>query len=484
VEAALISEADFLDAYQSKDFSTYQACMRLLAHKEKHGKTFRKTADIQWHRDKKIPALAWLCKSTIDQTTFILGHRVEKLGRTFFEGVWDDSVEKANFRQSSNFFGSGCSFRKYLVFTPTRHCFDGLYTATCDGVTYVTNSLALLIKASLPDISDDELRILAVEFKEHTHKSTALGVDIADTFVTAKGSWSFYRLMYHNFGLGKDGDPIRIFNYEEQPAKTFNEYRENLEAVTQSIVKNAGSSHRKFPISVASTISNGYDSTACTAIVKTAGCDLAHTITGDVRGRSDSGEEIGAQLGVDVKPHAHILKSSDVSLRLSLDDEVMKYSAEFLATSGLGDDVVFASFGNDIENCVVFEGSFGDGIWAKNLRTGPGLPTQLPTAKSKNEFHLRNATIFIPLPVIGAKFSEGIRIILRQPDMTPYRLETRYDRPIPRRIVEEAGGKRESFGQRKGATAPTPADYEPQLATAFRMVMARYEALDDILKPT
>ncbi|MHA6267944.1 hypothetical protein ACXYMP_13855 [Aliiroseovarius sp. CAU 1755] len=473
----MISSDDFINVYRSRNFEAYQACLRVLAHNEIAGQDLRKPVNVSWHRDDDIPPLAWLCKSTPDKTQFVLGSQVEKFGDTFFEGVWDGPVHKAMFRESANFFGTGCSLLRNILFTPPRHCFDALYVATCDGVSYVTNSMALAIRLALPDIDDEALRDLAIVLKKHSDDSSALGADLAETFATKLDGWAFYRVMYHNFSLSADGVPLRRFHLEQKPNLTFATYRRNLRRVAKRLSRNAKSRRRKFPLGVVSTISNGYDSTACTAIAKAAGCKLAHTITGDVRGRSDSGEEVGAQLGIKVKAHRHILKSSDRSLSLHLDEEALAYASEFLATSGFGDDVVYASFERDIQNCVVFEGSFGDGIWAKKLRTGPGLPTGLRTAKSKNEFHLRNGTIFVPLPVVGAKFVQAIRRVLRQPDMKPFFLDVPYDRPIPRRIVEEAGGKREAFGQRKGATAPTPQNLEPQLAGAFRTVMKRYQSL-------
>lgn len=479
----MLTDAEFMSAYQSKDFNTYSACVRMLGHKEIIGKALRKPGKITWHRDDDIPPLAWLTTSfdNPQSVRFILGARVEQTKSTFFEGVWDGPVRKAGFRRSSNFFGTGCSFHNYLVFTPPRHCFDAIYVATSNGVTHVTNSLALLIRTALPYISNANLGDLALRLKQHSDDSTKLGADLSDHFATQQNGWSLHRVMYHNFGIADDGHPVRVFHHEQRPAETFEAYQANLRNVVQTISANAQSKHRKFPFSVVSTISNGYDSPACTAIAKSVGCTLAHTISGDVRGRSDSGDDVGAQLGISVKSHPHILKSSVDSLALHFDEESLGYSAEFLATSGLGDDVVFASFGEDIHNCVVFEGSFGDGIWAKRLRTGAGLPTGLKTAKSKSEFHVRTGTIFVPMPVIGAKFAQGIRKVLTQPDMAPYVLGNSYDRPIPRRIVEEAGGLRESFGQRKGATAPTPKKFEAVLAKAFRIVMARYKSLDSVV---
>jgi hypothetical protein len=63
------------------------------------------------------------------------------------------------------------------------------------------------------------------------------------------------------------------------------------------------------------------------------------------------------------------------------------------------------------------------------------------------------------VPFIGARCFPDIYRITESDEMVPWRLNNNYDRPIPRRIAEEAGVPREMFGQTKLASIvhlPTP----------------------------
>jgi hypothetical protein len=55
------------------------------------------------------------------------------------------------------------------------------------------------------------------------------------------------------------------------------------------------------------------------------------------------------------------------------------------------------------------------------------------------------------VPVFAAAQPPGTRGLLDLPDMEPYRVGGHYDRPIPRRLAEEAGIARGSFGVTKRA---------------------------------
>jgi hypothetical protein len=65
------------------------------------------------------------------------------------------------------------------------------------------------------------------------------------------------------------------------------------------------------------------------------------------------------------------------------------------------------------------------------------------------ELRLVIGFIHLPLPYIGARRKEDIVKITESPDMDPWRLGNTYDRPIPRRIAEEAGISRHAFGHFK-----------------------------------
>ena len=67
------------------------------------------------------------------------------------------------------------------------------------------------------------------------------------------------------------------------------------------------------------------------------------------------------------------------------------------------------------------------------------------------EFRLRVGFVHLPVPTIGALRTPELRKISRSPAMKPWVISPNYDRPIPRRIVEEAGVPRSWFGQNKKA---------------------------------
>jgi hypothetical protein len=57
--------------------------------------------------------------------------------------------------------------------------------------------------------------------------------------------------------------------------------------------------------------------------------------------------------------------------------------------------------------------------------------------------------IHLPMPFIGARQRQDILRITESAEMKPWRLGNAYDRPIPRRIAEQAGVPRHLFGQVK-----------------------------------
>jgi hypothetical protein len=94
--------------------------------------------------------------------------------------------------------------------------------------------------------------------------------------------------------------------------------------------------------------------------------------------------------------------------------------------------------------------------------------------KSFTEFRLRVGYAFVPVPAIGARFPQPIRRITRLPGMAPWTLNQPYDRPIPRRIAEQAGLERGTFAVAKAAANPTLL-YPPELTmAAVAQVAGRY----------
>ena len=65
------------------------------------------------------------------------------------------------------------------------------------------------------------------------------------------------------------------------------------------------------------------------------------------------------------------------------------------------------------------------------------------------EFRLRHDFYHLPVPVFAAAQDPGAPRLLDRPEMAPFRLGGLYDRPIPRRLAEEAGIPRGTFAVAK-----------------------------------
>jgi hypothetical protein len=102
---------------------------------------------------------------------------------------------------------------------------------------------------------------------------------------------------------------------------------------------------------------------------------------------------------------------------------------------------------------VLLTGRFGDDVWTGDPATIlPDLRQHTMAGlggTSATEFRLRVGFLGFPPLFTGAQHIAAIHAIGASPAMQPWSLGTSYDRPIARRILEEAGVPSELFGQKK-----------------------------------
>ncbi len=94
-----------------------------------------------------------------------------------------------------------------------------------------------------------------------------------------------------------------------------------------------------------------------------------------------------------------------------------------------------------------------------------------------SEIRLKSGFVNVAVPSLYARRVQDLAALSDAPEMAPWRLNTRdYDRPIPRRILEEAGIPRELFAGRKKAVVRTYTwPHNPALRNSFfAEVRARY----------
>lgn len=427
-------------------------------------------------RDKTIPRLAWICEAQDGQYAFTIGPGVDSGDAFIVEGVWDGPFAERGFAASDHFYGSGALVDgRGVVFAPPRLCTDYLYVLQDKQAhkAYVSNSFCFIFKrAGIRPEGEFFAR-----FRGCLHATTAaesrLGADRGSPLICEDASLAMFRMMYHNFRIAEDGGIRHDMRVPLDPgASDFSAYRAYLLAKVAALTVNGAAAERNTPALPITMISTGYDSSAVSAVCAQAGVRDAITLDVTTTGHYDCGAEIAASLGLNCirveSPGGRVVP--DLNIRLPRDVAGIH---EFLASPGLGDNVVFANMEPYLSGRIVFSGLYGDGCWARE-GNGSGLAHHLPYMKSRNEFRLRVGYSLAPMPAFGAYFPCMLQQIGAHPSMKPYALGGFYDRPIARRLAEEAGVPRELFGQRKAANNFNILNHMDFFTKAVETVMERY----------
>ena len=129
--------------------------------------------------------------------------------------------------------------------------------------------------------------------------------------------------------------------------------------------------------------------------------------------------------------------------RLAYMDRTDLPEAEFLATGMTGEDVVMVAMERSIERSILLTGS--EEFHLKGHPYRPGLYRGDMSSCSLTELRLRTDAIHLPLLFFGASEHLSLMGITNSPEMRPYSVPGLYDKPIQRRIAEEAGIPRGTF---------------------------------------
>lgn len=427
-------------------------------------------------RDEGLPTLAWSCRVDAGCYEFLVGPGVEVGDGFVFEGVWDQPFDARGFHGTDFAYGSGARFGKYVIFVPPKHCWEQLYVLhrKREGDTLVSNSLGFLLAEAAIDTAGQFVARLATCLRTGNDEATAVGFDRYEPVILEDEDAVLYRMMFHNFTVDGAGRFRLLPSAPELHFSTFDEYESFLSGAVGRIAANGvdpGRSRRMTPIT---PISNGYDSPAVGAIAARLGLTDAVTLDVTVKGRDDSGAAVGAMLGLDVATARHFLGNSLPELAFSASEEQRDEIAEFVATAGLGDDLMLTTLEPHLRERVLLSGAMGDSAWKRATTLPPGLPVRVVYGKSFTEFRLRVGYAFVPVPAIGARFPAAVRRVTRSPEMAPWTLNQPYDRPIPRRLVESAGVPRGSFARAKAATNPTVLNYESLFLPSLSTLVERY----------
>jgi hypothetical protein len=144
------------------------------------------------------------------------------------------------------------------------------------------------------------------------------------------------------------------------------------------------------------------------------------------------------------------------------------------ATAQISPELVFHAMLADADAqaapTLLFAGHHGDRLWSRHAKDVPltaRIARGAPSGSSLIEARLAHGVVECCLPYVFARSAAEVHKVSTSAEMQPWTLGTDYDRPIPRRLLEERGVPRPWFGFGKKAVVQ---DFESPQGEALRRV--------------
>ncbi len=416
-----------------------------------------------------LPRLGWLARvdTRTSEVHLVHGSSVEAGPAFAVEGVWDGPFAEADFHRAEHFFGSGVRVEGDCVwFVPSHALVDRIVYGWRGAELLVSNSLALLMGYTGARLDP------AHDYRQQTFTILQGLRDYEPRFPVVHSQIDVFYQVFHQPIVLRKGVLEKVAARPPRAFSSFEEYVDLLRASLRDLRANSISPHRKIPMRAFSMASSGYDSTAVSALVRDLDVEACFTARRawynflpllNPRMVIDDGTPVARRLGLSVRYF-------DPPSRRTSEEELC-----FYAPCTGGAQVLFLTMAEHIrQTCgaaLVFTGFHGDKVW--DLHTGgKHLSDELRrgdvSGLDLSEIRLKAGFVNVAVPFMFARSIRDIVGIAQAPEMSPWRLGTDYDRPIPRRIVETAGVPRAAFGrQKRAALQRPPYPFDPTLRRSF-----------------
>lgn len=379
------------------------------------------------------PKLSWVarCPRGSETVTVYHGPMVETSDQWAVEAVWVGPFEEGGFDRTDLVFGTGVRLRDNdVVFVASGTVFDRLWHCRKDDSVFVSNSLPVLLAVTGWD--------LVSEYPDYAAdaRSVMRGLEEGNRTIPANGG-DVHMHYYHNL-VWCDGE-LRV---EKKPDtapefQSYEDYRAFLRETSESLAGNMSSPQRDHAVTPITSISSGYDSCVAAVVACDAGCTQAVTIdkaTSLWRG-SDSGEPIARALGLTCRTYGRVPR--DVPHELAL-----------WAGEGRPGILNWTQFDFPQPLSLLFTGCHGEKMWDRVSHDHPDpFVRRDPSSLGFCEFRLHVGVFQTAVPFWGVRHSRELHEITAR-EMKPWYFgPDAYDKPIARRITEEADVQRNAFGQ-------------------------------------
>jgi hypothetical protein len=398
---------------------------------------------LVYERGHALPKLGWIASLDLHTHRLSVAHgsAVECRPSFMVEGVWDGAFADGDFHTGAHLFGSGIRLDGDAVyFVPSCALVDRLFYCRDGDKLLVSNSLLVMLATTGADLDPHHDYLTE-------GKAVSVGVDSYDTsFRVLHASIREFHQVFHKAIVVRNGETTFERTIGVRTFDDFADYHGTLRERLAVLCDNAVDADRRAPLDLYGTLSNGYDSTAVTTIVRELGVSKFFTYVGAWAAKSTGRAEH------ETAPIAAALKVETVPLRAppepDIEDELLLRAAIPLAVQ-----VPLLTMARYVEEssevAAVFTGFHGDIIWDLNVPeefVSESIIRHDMSGLDLSELRLKSGFFNVAVPFFYAASIEDVVAVSRSGEMEPWRVNKRYDRPISRRIVESAGVPREAFG--------------------------------------
>jgi hypothetical protein len=387
--------------------------------------------DFAFKEIATLPKLAWALRVQRGAPQVLVEHGswVEVRERFFCEGAWNGDFAAQSIESSILMGSGGKIIKEGLLLACPSHTLDGIYLYRRPDSLLASNSLAFILAKAGDGL---DMRFL---FYDAMLASIIEGIDRYERVLPTRNRIGVHPRFHCNLLIDSN---LRVLETPKAPVRDFvgfADYRSFLEDQISAICDNANHPERKVGYSPVTTISSGYDSPACAVLARRVGCQTALTFaTARHAGEDDSGQLVGEQLGLRVK---------------TFDRLAYRQKPNFPEAECYG-PCEFSYLDGELARSMLFVGFHGDKVWDRNCQgVGRSIVRGDSSGSNLAELRLRAGFILMAVPFIGCTSHPSIHRISNSAEMQPWTLGNRYDRPIPRRLVEDCGIDRGLFGTTK-----------------------------------
>lgn len=401
---------------------------------------------IEYYTMNTFPKLAWI--TIVDEQQSLItvchGQYVECHDNWFIEGIWDEPFDDGNFHQTDLVFGTGMRVEsERIVFVSSSSMADRLYYSFHNRRLFVSNSLPCLV--SFTDIRMDPTKDYAEFFQSieracETYEKEVPVLNGCDSIFNILGD----NLVYASEELTIQSKPVKKYFSDFISLTVF------MNDVFQRMRHNWECPLRKNKLLIYSTISTGYDSATISYFLYKAGCDKFFTCVSSgemgpkfLRNKRiiiDDGSEIAQYIGKTTS----CIKFDRHDFKKDLSNEIYLFPG--MPNTRLTNFLPMINYLDHLNKpSILFTGIGGDYAWGSD----PNDSYYDYGAVSLSEIRLKTGFIHCPFLSWLTKFRTLLLDISGSKEMKRWSIRNIYNRPIPRRILEEGGIPREAFGYLK-----------------------------------